>query len=182
MHFRFNPEKTIQSVGLLLELEGCPVSRMRLLKLLYIAERELLTESGRPLTGDVAIAMKYGPVLSQVYDLIKGVASDSESWRDHFENSGYRVRLKKKPERSSLTKREIEKLIEVASRFSDMTDDELSELTHGFKEWSGNFQEGTSTPIPWREILSYQGKDDLIAIIEQDEADRRELEAMFGPS
>lgn len=182
MHFRFNAEKTIQAVGLLLDLEGSPISRMRLLKLLYIADRELLAESGRPLTGDAAVAMKFGPVLSRVYDLIKGIASDADSWEEHFENLGYRVKLKKKPEKGVLTKRETEKLIEITNRYRDVTDDELSDLTHKFEEWNLNFQKGTSTPIPWREILSNQGRDDLIPIIEQDEADRRELEALLGPS
>jgi uncharacterized phage-associated protein len=182
MHFRFNINKTIQAVGLLIELEGSPVSRMRLLKLLYITDRELLTESGRPLTGDVAVAMRYGPVLSHTYDLIKGIAPDDELWREHFENLGYRVLLKKKPERTALTKRETEKLIEVTNRYRDMTDEEMSDLTHGFKEWADHFDEGTSTPIPWREILAKQGVAHLIPIIEEAEVDRQELEALFGKS
>lgn len=182
MHFRFSLEKTIQAVGLLLEREEAPMSRMRLLKLLYITDRELLIESGRPLTGDVAVAMKYGPVLSHVYDLIKGVAVDGDTWLEHFGNLGYRVQLKKKPERTMLTKRETEKLIEVTSRHREMTDEELSELTHGFKEWHDNFEKGSSTPIRWEEVLSKIGRDDLIPIIERDEADRRELEQLFGQS
>jgi uncharacterized phage-associated protein len=180
VHFRFNVNKTIQAVGLLIELEGFPISRMRLLKLLYITDRELLTESGRPLTGDVAVAMKYGPVLSHTFDLIKGIASNDESWREHFENLGYKVLLKKKPERTALTKRETEKLIEVTNRYRDMTDDEMSDLIHGFKEWVDHFHEGTSTPIPWREILAKQGRDDLISIIEEAEVDRQELEGLVS--
>jgi uncharacterized phage-associated protein len=180
MHFRFDLEKTIQATGLLLELDGSAISRMRLLKLLYIADRELLTESGRPLTGDVAVAMKFGPVLSHVYDLVKGVAQDSESWREHFETAGYKVCLKKKPDRRALTKRETEKLIEATNRYRDLTDEELSEVSHGFPEWLSHFQGGTSTPIPWSEVLAQQGKGDLIPIIVQDEADRQELESLFG--
>jgi uncharacterized phage-associated protein len=99
MQFRFDLEKTIQAVGLLLKLEGSPISRLRLLKLLYIADRELLVESGRPLTGDIALAMKYGPVLSRVYDYIKGIVRDGESWHEHFENAGYKVCLTKKTDR-----------------------------------------------------------------------------------
>lgn len=180
MHFHFDAQKTIEAVGLILELEGSPVGRIRLLKLLYIVDRELLMESGRPLTGDIAAAMKHGPVLSHVYDLIKGVDQDDERWREHFESRGYRVLLKKAPGVGSLTKREIEKLIEVTIRYGDTTDDELSDVTHEFKEWSDNFRPRTSTLIPWRDILSKQGLDDLIPIIERDEADRRELAALFG--
>ncbi len=180
MHFRFDLEKTIQATGLLLELEGSPISRMRLLKLLYIVDRELLTESGRPLTGDVAVAMKYGPVLSHVYDLIKGIAQDSDAWREYFDSAGYKVCLKRKPDRRELTKRETEKLIEATNRYRDVTDEELSEVSHDFPEWLSHFQEAASTPIPWTEVLAQQGKGDLIPIVLQDEADRIELESLFG--
>jgi uncharacterized phage-associated protein len=72
MTFRFDFEKTLQAAGILLSLDGLRMDRIRLLKLLYIVDRELLVQAGRPLTGDVAVAMNYGPVLSRVYDLIRG--------------------------------------------------------------------------------------------------------------
>ncbi len=72
MNFRFNFEKTLQAAGVLLHLEEKRMSRLRLLKFLDIADRELLAEAAHPITGDVGCAMKYGPVLSRVYDLIKG--------------------------------------------------------------------------------------------------------------
>ncbi len=182
MHFHFEMKKTLEAVGVILEQEGCSVSRLRLLKLLYIVDRELLMESGRPLTGDLAVAMKHGPVLSRVYDMIKGVDAESGSWQDHFENRGYKVQLKKRPDRGELTKREDEKLRDVVSRYKETTDEDLSDVAHEFKEWSDNYREQTSTPIPWRDILLKQGLDELIPIIERDEADRRALEAMFGPT
>jgi hypothetical protein len=78
-----------------------------------------------------------------------------------------------------LTRRETEKLIEVVNRYRDVTDEELSEVSHEFPEWVAHFQEGMSTPIPWSEVLARQGKTDLVPIIEEDEADRQELEALF---
>ena len=52
MTFRFRSLKTTQGAALLLALDGRSMDRMRLLKLLYIADRELLAESGGMLTGD----------------------------------------------------------------------------------------------------------------------------------
>ena len=75
MTFRFSFEKRLQAAGVLLGLDGDRMERIRLLKLLYIADRELLAETGRTITGDRVVAMDHGPVLSQVYDLIKGQAS-----------------------------------------------------------------------------------------------------------
>jgi Protein of unknown function (DUF4065) len=53
---------------------------VRLLKLLYIADREMMAEAGAPVTGDRAVAMDHGPVLSHVYDLVKGKAARAREW------------------------------------------------------------------------------------------------------
>jgi uncharacterized phage-associated protein len=180
MHFRFDFEKTLQASGLLLNLDGGRMGRIRLLKLLYIADRELLAESGRTLTGDSAVAMKHGPVLGRVHDLIKDIAGTNAEWSDHLGSVGYQVILKKDPGRKNLTRREIDKLMEVTDRYRSYGEFDLSEYTHGFEEWSKHYQPDTSTTIDWEEILKAQGKTDLIEIVERDEEDRRELEQLFG--
>ena len=40
--------------------------------MLYLADREAYAKWGKPITGDTAVSMKHGPVLSTVYDLTKG--------------------------------------------------------------------------------------------------------------
>ena len=60
MTFRFSFEKSLQAAGVLLGLDGGRMERIRLLKLLYIADRELLAESGRTITGDRAVALITG--------------------------------------------------------------------------------------------------------------------------
>ena len=44
------------------------MSYMRLLKLLYLAERKSLAETGRPILGDRTIAMQQGPVMEATGD------------------------------------------------------------------------------------------------------------------
>ena len=73
MILHFNITKTIQASAVLLKADpNHSMSRLRLLKLLYIADRESLTERARPITGDYPVAMDHGPVLSNTYNLIKG--------------------------------------------------------------------------------------------------------------
>ena len=150
MTFRFNFEKTLQAAGLLLSLDDGRMDRIRLLKLLYVADRELLAEVGRPLTGDLPVAMKYGPVPSRVYDLIKGIAGNTQEWSRHIESTDYSVVLRDDPGKGKLSKREIEKLMEVTERYRSLDDFELSELTHKFEEWGRHYRADTSTPIPWK--------------------------------
>ena len=179
MTFRFDFDKSVQAAGVLLGLDGDRMGRIRLLKLMYIAERELLAEAGRPLTGDRAVAMKHGPVPSRVYDLIKGESAKAGEWGRFIHSEGHAVVLRADPGRGDLSRREVEKLTEVTDRFRNMDDWTLSEATHEFEEWSRNHVKGASSPIPWRDALEAQGKPGLVEIIERDEEDRRVLDALF---
>lgn len=176
MNFRFDHEKTLQASAVLLSLEADRMEYIRLLKLLYIADREWLAEAGRSITGDEAVAMQNGPVLSRVYDLIKGVAPRADDWNACIRKVDDSVEWKQDPGRGKLSKGEIEKLIEVSERFRSMDDWELSEHTHEFPEWQHHYQPDASTPIPWREMLEAQGKADRIEIVERNEA----ADSLFG--
>ncbi len=156
------------------------MSYLRLLKLLYIADREWLAENGESITGDRAFAMKQGPVLSMVYDLIKGNGSKAGEWDDFIHTEGYAIELVADPGRGELSKGIVEKLADVTERYRNIDDWELSELTHEFKEWADHFK-GSATLIPWQEILQAQNKPEMVAIVERDEAARQVFDDVFGP-
>ena len=90
--FRLN--KTIQAAACLLrhELNG-EMNYMRLLKILYLADRESIRLTGRPITGDCAVAMKRGPVLIELFNLIKGTHPRSQEWKQYIKKVEYRVWL-----------------------------------------------------------------------------------------
>jgi hypothetical protein len=81
---------------------------------------------------------------------------------------------------SELSRREVEKLAEVNDRYRNVDDWSLSEATHEFQEWSKNYTEETVSPIPWADVLASQGKQDLLEVVEREEADRRYLDDLFG--
>ena len=90
MHFRFDFEKALQAAAELLRHEPHQqMGRVRLMKLLYIADREALKEVGRPITCDSVVAMKHGPVLSRLYDIIKGQSLESPRFDEHIGQQGY---------------------------------------------------------------------------------------------
>ena len=182
LNFRFDLVRTVQAAGVPLALDDGRMGSMRLLKLLYVADRELLAETGRPLTGDNAVAMKHGPVLSRVYDLSKGVVPTDGPWGDHIQTVNYSVVLNADPGRGKLSKGEVEKLHEVTDRFRSLDDFEVSERTHEFPEWRDHHAPGTSTPIPWQDMLLAPGRPEVVAIAERDEAARRFLDELFEDS
>lgn len=78
----FNEEKVSQMAALLLHKRGGRMSYLKLIKLLYLADREALAQCGESLSGDIHYSMKHGPVLSKTYDFIN---DDGPSvWNDWF--------------------------------------------------------------------------------------------------
>src|SRR5438552_3980832 len=111
MHFLFHFKKALQATAVLLGYErGRRMSYMRLLKLLYVADRESLGRTGRPITGDRAVAMKRGPVLNRVYDLIRGQSARAGEWDQFIHTDRYQVELVGEPGRAELSKGEVAKL------------------------------------------------------------------------
>jgi uncharacterized phage-associated protein len=165
--YKFNLQKTLQAASVLLQEHHGRMEYIRLLKLLYITDRELLAETGRTLTGDRAVAMKNGPVLSGVYDMIKGkgLLAELVEWNSTICRDGYEVTLDKPASPTRLTKAETKKLREVCVRYRETDSYELSELTHRFDEWVKSFDITNPTscfPIDWESVLVAQNKADLI--------------------
>ena len=135
------------------------MGRLRFLKLLYVADREALVERARPITGDKPVAMDHGPVLTQTYDLIKGTDYACPIWDRYLRSVGRDIELIDDPGVGKLTRYEINKLQEVASRFSDSDDWAVAEFTHSFAEWINNKPEkGSSRPIPLDDLLNATGR------------------------
>ena len=89
----FRAEKAVQLVGCLMRTAGRKRANiMWLLKLLYLADRESLRETGRPISGDRHYTLPHGPVLSKIYNLMntaedfpeQGEDPDADQWRKHF--------------------------------------------------------------------------------------------------
>lgn len=70
LNLPFDEGKTTQAAALFLKLRGGQMSYMKLIKLLYLADRTSLLRYGKPITMDRWYSMKLGPVLSNVLNLI----------------------------------------------------------------------------------------------------------------
>jgi uncharacterized phage-associated protein len=156
--YRFHLAKTIEAVGILMrDAPGLRMSRIRLLKLLYIADRECMRSTGRPITGDRVVAMAQGPVLSRVYDCIKGACGELCAWEAFFVSEGVGVVMKNPPAVGELSRFEIEMLRRVSRERADKDEWQIVDETHEFPEWIANDPGQSSKPIPFEEILAAVG-------------------------
>ena len=135
------------------------MGRMRLLKLLYLANRKSLKETGDPIVDDDAFAMEGGPVLTHKYDLMKGNERNQTAqaaWSAHFKVvDSIQVQMVSDPGSDHLSDYDVEALIDIARMYQDQDDYDLSRLTHTFEEYIRCWGDGSrrSVPIPTNDLL-----------------------------
>ncbi|HMH51228.1 MAG TPA: Panacea domain-containing protein [Candidatus Acidoferrum sp.] len=171
-HFPFNERKATAAAAFLLQQEGGTMDYMRLVKLLYLAERESLAHLGHPLTGDTYCALDQGPILSRIVDLCKQPSSGV--WGTQVERSSlWAVRLKTTPDLGPLSPAEMTILEEVAKAHRDHDQWQLSTLMQGLPEWRD--PRGARVEIAPTDILAALGKtpDQIREILVEADDDAR---------
>jgi uncharacterized phage-associated protein len=71
VQFDFDHEKTVAAALYIVSKNLPELTMAKLFKLLYFSDKDHLVRYGRPITGDHYVAMKDGPVPSNLYDLFK---------------------------------------------------------------------------------------------------------------
>ena len=132
---------------------------MKLVKLLYLADRRALVLHGTPITYDAFVSMPHGPVVSGILNLINE-EPDSDGpryWHRHVsERQGYAVKLLADPGTPSLSPAEESILAEVYDAFGGMDRYALRDWCHeNLPEWQD--PNGSSIPIRVRDILVSEG-------------------------
>jgi uncharacterized phage-associated protein len=179
---RFNERKATQAAAHLLRLRGGRMSYLKLIKLLYLADREALLHWGRPISTDRYVSMDRGPVLSRVLDL----ATDGEDpgtpsiWASSITApSNYEVELKAEAGDDELSEAEIQLLDKIFVEHGRKSRWELIELMHTLPEWID--PRGGAITITYRDILKAGGKSDLeIAAVEEELAALAETDLLLA--
>jgi len=179
--FRFNEAKATEAAAWLLKREQGRMNYLRLIKLLYIADRESLTKFGRPITGDDFVSMKKGPVLSNVLHIIRDDGwTEPQIWPNHIEkNEDYTVHLVKDPGADNLSAAETDLLDVILASHWGKTQWEMVDYTHTFPEWK---DPGHSvSPIHVEELLRAAGvSDEKIDKIREDASEDAFLDELLG--
>jgi uncharacterized phage-associated protein len=170
IQFRFHPEKAVEAAAMLLKLHGQPMRYLGLIKMLYIADRIALERMDQPITGDHYVSMNYGPVLSRVYDLIKGKSIDTALplWSKFIASyNEHHVSLLNDPGNEDLCEEEETIIQQVYQDFGHLDPFLVAEWTHDLPEWKN--PHGSAIEIAVEDILKNMGKsDEEIAEIQQE--------------
>ena len=182
--FKLDSKKAVEAAAILArQSPDQKISRKRLLALLCIANRECLKRSGRPIIGGRLVAMKYGPIHGEVYDLInqREGADGVEEWSEHFHNDGYFVVLHDEPAISALSRFEIRILDKVRETYEEEDDWDVTWHTHAFPEYRMSYKKGQSRTIPFEQMIhAAAGPSQDGESIMRDLKEKEEVDAVFA--
>lgn len=157
----FSEERIAQMTAFLLQLSGGRESYLKLMKLLYLADREYMTQFGDSISKDHMVSMPYGPVLSQTLDRFQGYGQDG--WLNWIKGeANYEVALNRQFERDDLDELndvQLGVLKSVYDRFGHLDRWQLVDYTHQHcSEWQD--PHGSSFPINPEDLFRAVGKTD----------------------
>ncbi len=157
LSYQFNIEKAVQAMSYFAQKLG-EVEKIKLIKLIYLADREHFIRTGAPITGDRQVAMPYGPVPSCTLDLINGLVdgADQLAYR-YLTVKNNKIRPHKSAGTSALSDDELDTLKKIFKEHGKKNAWALASETHRLPEYIACYVEGTSTPIPYECIAQVSG-------------------------
>jgi uncharacterized phage-associated protein len=177
----FDEHKTTEAASIILGASGGRMRYIRLLKLLYLADRMAWEEWERPITFDVYASLQKGPVPSITYDIIRDRAAGRGGfWSAYVERDGkFRLRLRDMPKINRLSSAEVDLIQSLVAKYKSTSDWDLVDIVHKLPEYD---DPGTSSQaIPWPRVLKelrYSESD--IGRIRSQLREEAELDRLLG--
>lgn len=175
----FSEPRVAEMAAFFLAKLGGRAKYLKLIKLLYLAEREAMAKWGDSMSGDNFVSMPHGPVLSITYDLIKGAGEKGSAWDQLIKDEeNYEVSLRAQvniDDLEELSRAEIAILQAIFDQYGHLGQYDLRDFTHDqCKEWED--PNGSSFPIPAERIFVAMGKSaSQVENLVRRNAEQREL-------
>jgi uncharacterized phage-associated protein len=158
MRSKFREDKATQAAARILRHAGGRMEYLKLIKLLYLCERESLVRLGSPLTYDACWSLPYGPILSATLDRVnQQQLYRGGYWDLHIApKDRYQVSLRAADvPNDQLSAAEEELIDRVLAEYGHLPQWELVELTHKLPEWEN--PNGSALSIDPAVILRSEG-------------------------
>jgi uncharacterized phage-associated protein len=180
----FNERKAAQVAAFFALKQGGSINIVKLMKLIYLGDREFLKRYDTPILHDRLVSMPKGPVNSNAYNCASGQVQ-AATWDSYIQdNANHMVSVATDnltvAELKELSKAELRVLDSVWDNFGALNQWQLVEYTHdNCAEWED--PEGSSDTIPYERILRVLGKGLASREIgERIEAERAALRQLEG--
>lgn len=171
----FKVRKSAQVAAFFAKAEGGSIHVLKLVKLIYLADRRFMEKYDCPILNDRFVSMGHGPANSMTLSYINGCEDRRADWDEFIsDRADYKITLSNPDleleDLDELSNAEIKVLSEIASKFKKWTRYRVRDYTHkNCPEWED--PGGSSTPIPYERILKFLGKKNFSAIAESIESE-----------
>lgn len=155
MNNLFSETKAAQTAAFFLYQAHGRLPILKLMKLMYLAERRSYELYGEPLIGDTLVSMEHGPVLSRTLNRVNGTVPSVDNGWDSWvaDREGHDVALRdpsrvRSPEQDllELSDAELDLLNETWAQYGHLGKYQIRDLTHKIcPEWED--PDGSSIPI-----------------------------------
>lgn len=152
-------DKILQEIIYLLSLNNNRMNLLKLMKELYLIDRESIDERDVSLSGDVFYSMPHGPVLSNTLNMLYELTHNS--WGKYLETIEAKyhddIQIKKNITKfDRLSVKDKEYIKRISDKFKDYTPKQLEDFTHTLKEWGD--PHGSSYKIHYSDVMLALGK------------------------
>lgn len=158
LRFRFEERRAVQACAVLLRKAGGRDNYTKVLKELYLADRQSLLETGCTITGSTFVNMANGPVLSEVYECIKDDSADG-FWDLHIRTEGYEIELLEDPGDDALSDYDVSLLTGLAQEHAGRDYSAMITLVHRLPEWKSPKPNKVAS-LPVADVLRAAGEDE----------------------
>jgi uncharacterized phage-associated protein len=161
--FPFDEQKATQAATFFVKKSGGKINYMRLMKLLYLADRESFQRRSFPICGGEYSSMDNGPFISSIFEVMRPtedysvLSSKFPTWPRCLCYEGYDICVMSDPGAKDLSKADIAVMDSVYQEFGQKDQWDLVCYTQkNCPEWID--PQGTIIPISQEEILLRIGK------------------------
>ena len=157
---------------------------LKLMKLMYLADRQSMKECGFSISDDRFVSMTHGPVLSGTLNLINGYFKHQQDWDELIDDrADHRVKLRrplKEADRELLSPADCDVIDGIWQQFGGMDPWQIRDYTHqNCPEWQD--PDGSSMPIDERDIFVALGvPEDQAKQLAAQIADQRHFHEMLS--
>ena len=157
----FNVRKAAQVAAYFALQEQGEINILKLIKLVYMADRKFMGLYDVPMLNDQLVSMSHGPVNSLTYDYANG-AEEADDWNEFLSGRArYMVGLAtpgiSEENLDELSRAELRVLRNVWQELGHMDRFEIRNYTHEHcPEWED--PHGSSFPIPYSRVFNFLGK------------------------
>jgi uncharacterized phage-associated protein len=161
----YNSRKAAQIAAYFAIRQGGKINVLKLVKLIYLAERHFMEAHDASMLRDNLVSMDHGPVNSITLDQINGL-DVGDGWGEFVRGkANYDVGLANVEvtvdDLDELSRAEIRSLDETWGKFGHLSKYQIRDYTHlHCAEWQD--PHGTSKPIRYRDVFAALGKTDPV--------------------